>query len=230
MIHSNTVVDVVLFMAILLPSIVLHEVAHGWVAERFGDSTAKDAGRITLNPISHIDPIGTLVVPGMLAIAGQPVFGWAKPVPVNPAAFRKPKEHMAIVAMAGPATNLLLGIALATATRFDTIAASTCTGLGFASNGLCLGGGEGILTDGLADRMLLAAILVNVALAIFNMLPIPPLDGSRLLPLVLPERARIAYYRVSQFGFLILFALIFLFRGTLSFIGDWIGWIMRVFI
>ncbi len=230
MIHDNTVVDVVLFMAILLPSIVLHEVAHGWVAGRFGDSTARDAGRITLNPISHIDPIGTLVVPGMLAIAGQPVFGWAKPVPVNPAAFRRPKEHMAIVAVAGPATNLLLGIVLAMATRFDTIAASTCTGLGFASNGLCLGGGEGILTDGLADRMLLAAILVNVALAIFNMLPIPPLDGSRLLPLVLPERARIAYYRVSQFGFLILFALIFLFRGTLSFIGDWIGWIMRVFI
>ena len=230
MIHSNAAVDVALFMAILLPSIVLHEIAHGWVAERFGDSTARDAGRITLNPILHIDPVGTLLVPSMLAVAGQPVFGWAKPVPVNPAAFRKPKEHMAIVAVAGPATNLLLGIGLAMASRFDTIAASACSGLGFASNGLCLGGGEGVLTEGLADRILLAAILVNVALAIFNMLPIPPLDGSRLLPLVLPERARIAYYRVSQFGFLILLALVFMFRGALSFISDWIGWIMRVFI
>jgi len=229
-IHSNAAVDVALFIAILLPSIVLHEVAHGWVAERFGDSTARDAGRITLNPISHIDPVGTLLVPGLLAAAGQPVFGWAKPVPVNPGAFRKPKEHMAIVALAGPATNLLLGITLATASRFDTVAASTCTGLGFASNGLCLGGGEGILAESLPERMLLAAILVNVALAIFNMLPIPPLDGSRLLPLVLPERARVAYYRVSQFGFLILFALVFLFDGALSFIGDWIGWIMRIFI
>ena len=137
---------------------------------------------------------------------------------------------MAIVALAGPATNLLLGIGLAIAGRFDTITASTCAGLGFASNGLCLGGGEGILTESLPERMLLAAILVNVALAIFNMLPIPPLDGSRLLPLVLPERARAAYYRVSQFGFLILFALVFLVDGALSFIGDWIGWIMRIFI
>ena len=230
MIHSNAAVDVALFMVILLPSIVLHEIAHGWVAERFGDSTAREAGRITLNPISHIDPVGTLLVPGLLAAAGQPVFGWAKPVPVNPGAFRKPKEHMAIVALAGPATNLLLGIGLAIAGRFDTITASTCTGLGFASNGLCLGGGEGILTESLPERMLLAAILVNVALAIFNMLPIPPLDGSRLLPLVLPERARAAYYSVSQFGFLILFALVFLFDGALSFIGDWIGWIMRIFI
>ena len=230
MIHSNAAVDVALFMAILLPSIVLHEVAHGWVAERFGDSTARDAGRITLNPISHIDPVGTLIVPGMLAVAGQPVFGWAKPVPVNPGAFRRPKEHMAIVALAGPATNLLLGTGLAMAVRFDSITAPTCTGLGFASNGLCLGAGQGVLAENLVDRMLLAAILVNVALAIFNMLPIPPLDGSRLLPLVLPERARIAYYRISQFGFLILFALIFMFRGAMSFISDWIGWIMRIFI
>jgi len=229
-IHSNAALDVVLFMAILLPSIILHEVAHGWIAERFGDSTARDAGRITLNPISHIDPVGTLLVPAMLAVAGQPVFGWAKPVPVNPAAFRRPREQMAVVAVAGPATNMLLAFGIAIAARFETITAPACTGLGFASNGLCLGGGEAILTDGLAARLLLAAVLVNVALAIFNMLPIPPLDGSRLLPLVLPEQARAAYYRVSQYGFLILFALIFLFRGALSFIGDWIGWIMRVFI
>lgn len=228
MIHSNEAIDVVLFMAILLPSIILHEVSHGWVAERFGDTTARDAGRITLNPIPHIDPIGSVIFPGMMALAGQPVFGWAKPVPVNPSRFSSPTSHMAIVSLAGPITNLVLAFGLAKIGRF-TVNAS-CASFGFADEGLCLGGGEGILTTGLGQRILLATVVVNVALAIFNMLPIPPLDGSKLLPLVLPEQARILFYKVSQYGFFILFGLIFLFRDALSFIGDWIGWVLRVFI
>jgi Zn-dependent protease len=229
MIHSNEALDVVLFMAILLPSIIFHEVSHGWVAERFGDPTARDAGRITLNPIPHIDMVGSLVFPGLLALSGQPVFGWAKPVPVNPARFRSPTTQMAIVALAGPFTNLLLAWILAMAGRFTTIPTS-CSSFGFAQNGLCLGANEGILTSSLWPRILLAAIVVNVALAIFNMLPIPPLDGSKLVPLVLSEQARITYYRVSQYGFFILFGLIFMFRDALSFIGDWMGWILRLMI
>jgi Zn-dependent protease len=228
LIHENTALDVVLFVAILIPSIILHEVAHGWVAARFGDPTARQAGRLTLNPIPHIDPIGSLLLPGLLALAGQNVFGWAKPVPVNPAAFRRPNEQMAIVALAGPSTNLILAFLLVTAGRFTTDAVVNCPGLGWARNGLCLGAGEAVFTSGIGTRTLLAAAVVNVALAIFNMLPIPPLDGSRLLPLVLPEKARATYLQVSQYGFIILFLLVFVFDGALAFIGDVIGWILRV--
>jgi len=212
-IHSNEVLNVVLFIGVLIPSIIFHEVAHGWVAERFGDRTARDTGRITLNPISHIDPFGSLLVPGLMAFAGGPVFGWAKPVPVNPAALRHPTRQMAIVALAGPAANLLLAFAVAVAVRWQ-----------------CLGGGEGIWTTGLGTRIFLAIVVVNIALAIFNTLPIPPLDGSRLLPLVLSEEARGVYYRFSQYGFIVLFALLFMFDGALSFIWDWTlriaGWMI----
>ncbi|MBU1493688.1 MAG: site-2 protease family protein [Actinobacteria bacterium] len=233
MIHSNEVLNVVLFLAVLLPSIICHEVAHGWVAERFGDPTARDAGRITLNPIRHIDPFGSVLVPGLMAFAGGPIFGWAKPVPVNPARLREPTPHMAIVALAGPATNLLLAFVVAMAVRWPMVTHPACTGFGQlvdqAGRSLdtqCLGGGEGVLTGGLATRIFLAVVVVNIVLAIFNLLPIPPLDGSRLLPLVLPEGARIAYYRFSQYGIIILFALLFMFRGALSFVWDWTGWIV----
>ncbi|MCJ7725090.1 MAG: site-2 protease family protein [Acidimicrobiia bacterium] len=237
MIHSNELVNAVLFIGVLIPSIILHEIAHGWVAERFGDRTARDAGRITLNPIPHIDPFGSLLLPGLLAFAGGPVFGYAKPVPVNPAALRQPTRHMAIVALAGPATNLLLAFVVAMVVRWPVVSERACDGFGQLVDHLgrslgtqCLGGGEGVATGGVATRIFLAFVVVNIALAIFNVLPIPPLDGSRLLPLVLSERARIAYYRLSQYGFLLLFALVFMFRGALSFIWDWTGWIAGLLI
>ena len=230
MIHSNELLNVVLFVGILIPSIIFHEVSHGWVAERFGDRTARDAGRITLNPIRHIDPFGSLLVPGLMAFAGGPIFGWAKPVPVNPAALPRPTRDMAVVALAGPVSNLVLAAAVALVVRWPMVDNPSCTGFGTLVDiggrelGVqCLGGGAGVATGGLATRVLLALVVVNIALAIFNLLPIPPLDGSRLLPLALGERARVAYYRFSAYGILVLFALLFLFPGGLAFVWDLTG-------
>ena len=224
MIHDNTAIDVVLFVAILLPSIILHEVAHGWLADRFGDPTARLAGRLTLNPIPHIDPVGSLLLPGLLAVAGQNVFGWAKPVPVNPAAFRRPNEQMALVGLAGPGTNLALAVLAARLGPFVDGSRLSQSVVWYPSLEV------GITTGAMWGRVVFGILVVNVALAVFNMLPIPPLDGSRLLPLVLPEQARVAYMKISQYGFLILFALVFIFEGSLSFIGDVIGWLMRVLV
>jgi len=213
MIHDNTAVDVALFLAVLLPSIILHEVAHGYVAERFGDDTARRAGRLTLNPVPHIDPFGSVLLPAMLALAGANVFGWAKPVPVNPSRFARPTGQMALVALAGPGTNLALAAVAGVLGPFvDT------------------GGGIGITTNALWGRLVFAFVLVNVALAIFNLLPIPPLDGSKLVPLVLSERGRIRFYQFSQYGFLVLFVLLFVFDEALFFMGDAIAWVIRLIV
>lgn len=211
MLHENGVVDALLFVAILIPSVMLHEVAHGVFAFRLGDPTARDAGRLTLNPIRHADPFGSVLLPGMLALAGQNVFGWAKPVPVNPSRFARPIEGMALTALAGPATNLTLALVVGFLGPFREQA--------------------GIIVvdqDTLLVRLLFGVVVVNAALAVFNMLPIPPLDGSRLLPLVLPPGGRRAYARFSQYGFLILIALVFVFDGALDFLGGWIRWIVRL--
>ena len=209
--HDNAVVDALLFIAILIPSVVLHEVAHGLVAFRLGDRTARDAGRLTLNPLKHIDPVGSVLIPGMLAVAGQNVFGWAKPVPVNPSGFARPIEGMALTALAGPATNLTLALIAGRLGPFVQVGSTI-----YVEN------------DGLPARLLLGFLIVNAALAVFNMLPIPPLDGSRLLPLVLPAAGRRIYARVSRYGFLILIALVFVFEGALSFLTDWIRWVVGV--
>ena len=209
--HETPLIDALLFILLLIPSVILHEVAHGFVAFRLGDTTARDAGRLTVNPIRHVDPVGSLLVPGMLAVAGQNVFGWAKPVPVNPSGFARPIEGMALTALAGPATNLLLSFAVGLVGPFHQ-----------------LGNTIYLENDGLAARMLLGFVVVNAALAVFNMLPIPPLDGSRLLPLVLPPAGRRWFARVAPYGFFILIALIFIFEGALSFLSDWIRWLVQL--
>ncbi|MBN2114793.1 MAG: site-2 protease family protein [Acidimicrobiia bacterium] len=229
MISDNRLLDVVLFLAILLPSVVLHEVAHGWVAERLGDPTARHAGRITLNPLRHLDPFGSLVFPAVLAVAGQSVWGWARPVPVEPAHFRRPNEGMALVALAGPATNLLLALVVGRLSPLIDLRAAGGTaalGTGVYWEGLDVG----IRTGALWGRVLFAVVLVNCALAVFNMLPIPPLDGSRLLPLVLPAGARKAFHKLAPYGFLVLFLLIVALPGSLAFVGTAVGWLLRVVI
>ncbi len=228
MITDNRLLDVALFLAVLIPSVMFHEVAHGWVAERLGDPTARRAGRITLNPIRHIDPIGSVLFPAVLAAAGQSVWGWARPVPVDAGHFRRPTEGMAAVALAGPAANL--GLALAAARLGPLVdlsrpgAALTFTGGYWPSLGI------GVETGALWGRMVFAAAFVNCALAVFNMLPIPPLDGSRLLPLVLPSRARQAYDRLAPYGFLVLLVLIVALPGALSFVGDAVARLLRVLV
>ncbi len=209
--HETALIDALLFVALLIPAVILHEVAHGLVAFRLGDTTARDAGRLTLNPLRHLDPVGSLAVPAMLAAAGQNVFGWARPVPVNPSGFARPVEGMAVTALAGPATNLLLALLVGRLGPFHQ-------------------SGDTIFLEqpGLAGRMLLGFVVVNAALAVFNMLPIPPLDGSRLLPLVLPPAGRRLYARAAPFGFVVLILLVFVFDGALAFLGDWIRWLVQV--
>lgn len=213
MIHENQLVDAALFIAILLPSVILHEVAHGAVALRLGDTTARDAGRLTLNPIRHIDPFGSVLLPAMLALARQNVFGWAKPVPVNPHRFEQPTSGMAITALAGPATNLALALLIGRLGPF------TQRGEFIQQN-----------SSAFPADVLWGAMVVNVALAVFNMLPIPPLDGSRLLPLALSQGGRRVYAQISQYGFLILVVLLFVFEDSLDFLSDWIRWLLLVIV
>jgi len=174
----------------ILLAVILHEVAHGWVANRRGDPTARMMGRLTLNPLSHIDPVGTILIPIFLLIAtkGGFVFGWAKPVPVNFMNLRRPKEDMVWVAGAGPATNLLLAAACGLLFRLMVT----------INPGLILhlrpGGGPSGWNDPAAIvlvpllLMLLEAVKWNVVLAVFNMIPIPPLDGGRVMVGLLPDR------------------------------------------
>lgn len=199
---TNRFIEAAFFIGILVPSIMVHEVAHGLAALRLGDSTARDAGRLTFNPIKHVDPFGSLILPAMLALANGPLFGWAKPVPVNPARLGNPVAHMAVTALAGPASNVILAAVLArlVVTRLD----------------------------GVAQELVLWVILINLFLAVFNLLPIPPLDGSRLLPLVLSDRGRELYWKFQQFGFLVLFALLFIFEGSLSFLSDIVRELFRL--
>jgi Zn-dependent protease len=175
----------------LVLAIVFHEVAHGWTALALGDPTAKERRRLSLNPIRHVDPIGTLILPGVLFLSGLPVFGWAKPVPVIKQRLRNPRFGMMAVAAAGPGTNLILAMIGA-------------IGLGLLSRG-------GVDTEGvsgLAISALYSFILINIFLALFNLLPIPPFDGSHIVEGVLPRRAARLYERLRPFGFPLLIVLL----------------------
>ena len=188
----------------LLMAVVLHEVAHGAVAYGCGDPTAARAGRLTLNPIAHVDPVGTIIVPGLLLLTpllfGGPsfVFGWAKPVPIDPRWFRRPRLDGLLVALAGPGTNLVL-------------AAASAVVLGvLASTGATQGGWGDFL-----GRLVQQSIVVNCVLAAFNLLPIPPLDGGRVLTAVLPDGAARFLAQIEQVG-LVVVLLVVMNTGILS--------------
>jgi Zn-dependent protease len=189
--------EALVFFGCLVVAIILHEISHGVVALWFGDDTAKRAGRLTLNPIPHIDPFGSILLPAMGAITGLPIIGFAKPVPVNPARLRHPRRDMLFVSLAGPFTNFLLMAAAALVTR------SLLRGHGF------LGAGIGSDSPDLAVQIFFAFAVVNLFLGLFNLLPIPPLDGSALVERVLPDRALPPWYRFRPYGFLVLVVLVF---------------------
>jgi Zn-dependent protease len=193
-----------IYFGCLVVAVILHEISHGVVALWFGDRTAKDAGRLTLNPIPHIDPFGSIVLPAMGAIVGLPVFGYAKPVPVNPSRLHKPRRDMLYVSLAGPATNLTLMAVAAIGTRL-----------------LYENGPQVFLYSQLplGTRILFSFAYVNLLLGVFNLLPIPPLDGSALLERVLPREWLPAWYKFRPYGLLVLLALIF-WTGAVSKVLD----------
>ena len=177
-------------IVILLFSIVFHEVAHGKVALWRGDTTARDAGRLTLNPLPHIDIFGTIIFPLILVLTHSPVlFGWAKPVPINPWRFKEVKKDMALVGAAGPASNLLLAIG---------------AGILFRLSFRWLGPSNPL------SQALFFGVFINLVLAFFNLIPIPPLDGSRIVLGFLPTDAAAQYNRIERYGFIIIFGLFFL--------------------
>ena len=177
-------------------AVVLHELAHGVVAYRLGDPTAKQAGRLTLNPLAHVDPMGTVVVPLLLIFLKSPfLFGWAKPVPVNPFYLKDPKRDMIWVGLAGPATNLLIAAASGFLFKFLLT-------LRFSPEGALTGTWLTILAP--LAIMAKNSAIINVVLAVFNLLPVPPLDGGRILAGLLPPRQAELLNQVEPYGFFIL--------------------------
>lgn len=198
----NQLSQIQIIAAAIIPvlfAITVHEAAHGWLANKFGDPTARMLGRLTFNPIKHIDPIGTIVVPGVLILmyittgGGGFIFGWAKPVPITPQNFKNPKSDMALVALAGPVSNLLMAIFWA----------------------ICIAVSIQLQTSMPEAAIALAAmgqigLFFNLILMVLNLIPIPPLDGSRVLYSFLKGRAAYNYYRLEPYGVYIVLGLLLL--------------------
>jgi len=174
-------------------AITLHEVAHGWVASWFGDQTARLSGRLTLNPIKHIDLVGTIIVPLLMLAFSSFIFGWAKPVPVDARNMGNPRRDMAFVSIAGPIANLLMALFWGFMAKLGVMA--ELSGSGWLGVPLIYMGGAGIM--------------INVVLAVLNLIPLPPLDGGRLMTSLLPPRLAYRYSMIEPYGFFILLLLIF---------------------
>jgi Zn-dependent protease len=202
--HRITQFDVVLFL-VLIPSIVLHEVSHGYVAWIFGDDTAKRAGRLTLNPIPHIDPFGSIILPALLVLSGAGAFGWARPVPVNLARLRHPRNQAVLVSLAGPATNIAIAVVCGLAFGLATPVT--------VRNELALLGFNAV---SLRYQILFMAGYANVILAVFNLLPIPPLDGSALLERIMPRSWIPGYLRLRPFTIVVPLLIVMVYPAVLD--------------
>jgi Zn-dependent protease len=193
-----TIVQKIAVMALpLVFAIVFHGVAHGWIADKLGDHTARDMGRLTLNPISHIDLFGTIIMPLMLFIVtdGKFVFGSAKPVPINPYNFRHPKRDMALSSLAGPGVNIAMALLSTLVLQLMPLLHAVVPKTAWDWFALPL------------SLMLSYGVIINVVLAVLNLIPIPPLDGSRVAYWLLPDKPAAAYYRLEPYGMIIILAL-----------------------
>jgi Zn-dependent protease len=213
-------VSTAIYLAVLFPSIILHEISHGVVALWCGDDTAKRAGRLTLNPLAHIDPIGSIVVPILLVLSGGPPFGWAKPVPVNVGRLRHPRDQAVLVSLAGPATNIILASAAGLVFHFTIGPHILLGGQLYTPRGLDL-----------VNQFILYFGIVNVIIAVFNLIPIPPLDGSALLERLLPASVLPQYYRMRFAFIVVVLILVFADQGALSQIfGHFQSWYFEIFV
>lgn len=201
-----------IYLIPILLAVVLHEVSHGWVADRLGDSTARYSGRLTLNPVAHIDLFGTIILPLVLLISGGFIFGYAKPVPINPYNLRNPRRDIIWISLAGILTNLAL--AAVSAMLFRIVASASP--------------GSWSLIATPIRMMLYASVMINTVLAVFNAIPIPPLDGSRVLSHLLPPEQSAVFAKLEPYGFLIILFLFF--TGLIKFILPIIRFFMVLFL
>jgi len=196
-------------IAVLLFSVVIHEVSHGAMALALGDTTAKDAKRLTLNPLRHLDLFGSIILPLILIALGGVVFGWAKPVPYNPYRLRDPKKGGALIGFAGPAANLMLAGVFAGALRILASSSYAATGGTFLA------------------AAFFSIVLVNLFLAVFNLIPIPPLDGSKLLFAILPSRYDGLRVMLERYGIIIFIFFIF---AISDIVGPIVGWLTQLLV
>ncbi len=196
--------DILLWFIVFLFSLSVHESAHAYVSDKFGDDLGRSLGRISLNPIVHIDPIGTVLFPLVSSFTGIPLFGWAKPVPVNPLAWREKNKANFWTSAAGPLSNFALALIFFVVLKALIMAGQS----GLTGNILVLASGSGVMEP--IVKLLSLGLTVNLALGIFNLIPIPPLDGSGMLESVLPYEAQRGYEQIRPYGFMLLIAMMFL--------------------
>lgn len=182
--------DLILFLPLLVFSVIIHEVAHGFVALSQGDDTALVSGRLTLNPVPHLDPLGSVIFPAICVLMKMPVFGWAKPVPVNPLRFNHYRSGTILVSLAGPLSNFLLSVMFVVMLYFSVTQFALMEKFSFL------------------PKFLNQAIILNLVLAVFNLFPIPPLDGSRVVSVLLPSEIAMRYDALEPYGFFIVMGLI----------------------
>lgn len=212
----DRLISIAVTVLLVMFSAIVHEVAHGWAALRCGDATAKEAGRLTLDPRAHLDGFGSVLLPLVMALIGGPVFAFAKPVPYNPYRLRHPRRDELIVALAGPASNLLQALlgALVLRLAWDPIM------------GAAISGGLPLEVVSLLIDVLTTYVSVNLVLCFFNLIPLPPLDGSKVVLFFLTGEARAAYYRLEQYAMPILIVVLYVLPSLLRFdpLGIYLDW------